>query len=48
MSTFVPPLSRGTPCSAIWRYAHRAAYFRQVEYGMCVRMALRMMVLGKA
>jgi aspartate carbamoyltransferase len=26
----------------------RAAYFRQVEYGMCVRMALRMMVLGKA
>ena len=26
----------------------RAAYFRQVEYGMYVRMALLAMVLGKA
>jgi carbamoyl-phosphate synthase/aspartate carbamoyltransferase/dihydroorotase len=26
----------------------RAAYFRQMEYGMYVRMALLAMVLGKA
>jgi carbamoyl-phosphate synthase/aspartate carbamoyltransferase/dihydroorotase len=26
----------------------RAAYFRQVQYGMYVRMALLAMVLGKA
>jgi aspartate carbamoyltransferase len=42
------PLPRVTEISMEFDDDHRAAYFRQMEYGLFVRMALLAMVLGKA
>ncbi len=42
------PLPRVTEISAEFDDDPRAAYFRQMEYGLYVRMALLAMVLGKA
>ncbi|RPI99687.1 MAG: aspartate carbamoyltransferase, partial [Candidatus Aminicenantes bacterium] len=42
------PLPRVTEISTDFDDDHRAAYFRQMEYGLYVRMALLAMVLGKA
>ena len=38
----------GVQTCALPIYDPRAAYFRQMEYGLYVRMALLAMVLGKA
>jgi aspartate carbamoyltransferase catalytic subunit len=42
------PLPRVGEISPDFDDDHRAAYFRQMEYGLYVRMALLAMVLGKA
>ena len=42
------PLPRVTEISMDFDDDPRAAYFRQMEYGLYVRMALLAMVLGKA
>ena len=42
------PLPRVTEISMEFDDDPRAAYFRQMEYGLYVRMALLAMVLGKA
>ena len=42
------PLPRVTEISMDFDDYPRAAYFRQMEYGLYVRMALLAMVLGKA
>jgi aspartate carbamoyltransferase catalytic subunit len=42
------PLPRVTEISTDFDDDPRAAYFRQMEYGLYVRMALLAMVLGKA
>jgi aspartate carbamoyltransferase catalytic subunit len=42
------PLPRVTEISMEFDADPRAAYFRQMEYGLYVRMALLAMVLGKA
>jgi len=42
------PLPRVNEISMEVDKDHRAAYFRQMEYGLYVRMALLAMVLGKA
>ncbi|MCX6575770.1 MAG: aspartate carbamoyltransferase, partial [Candidatus Aminicenantes bacterium] len=42
------PLPRVTEISMEFDEDPRAAYFRQMEYGLYVRMALLAMVLGKA
>jgi aspartate carbamoyltransferase catalytic subunit len=42
------PLPRVTEISTDFDGDPRAAYFRQMEYGLYVRMALLAMVLGKA
>jgi aspartate carbamoyltransferase catalytic subunit len=42
------PLPRVTEISQDFDDDPRAAYFRQMEYGLYVRMALLAMVLGKA
>jgi aspartate carbamoyltransferase catalytic subunit len=42
------PLPRVTEISMDFDDDSRAAYFRQMEYGLYVRMALLAMVLGKA
>ena len=42
------PLPRVTEISMACDDDPRAAYFRQMEYGLYVRMALLAMVLGKA
>ncbi len=42
------PLPRVTEISLDFDDDPRAAYFRQMEYGLYVRMALLAMVLGKA
>jgi carbamoyl-phosphate synthase/aspartate carbamoyltransferase/dihydroorotase len=42
------PLPRVTEISQEFDSDPRAAYFRQMEYGLYVRMALLAMVLGKA
>jgi aspartate carbamoyltransferase catalytic subunit len=42
------PLPRVTEISPDFDADPRAAYFRQMEYGLYVRMALLAMVLGKA
>jgi len=42
------PLPRVTEISSDFDDDPRAAYFRQMEYGLYVRMALLAMVLGKA
>jgi aspartate carbamoyltransferase catalytic subunit len=42
------PLPRVTEISMDFDDDPRAAYFRQMEYGLFVRMALLAMVLGKA
>jgi len=46
MSTFVPPSRVAYPVLPFSDM--RTAYFRQVENGMNVRMALLALVLGKA
>ena len=42
------PLPRVNEISMAFDSDARAAYFRQMEYGLYVRMALLAMVLGKA
>jgi aspartate carbamoyltransferase catalytic subunit len=42
------PLPRVNEISPDFDKDPRAAYFRQMEYGLYVRMALLAMVLGKA
>jgi carbamoyl-phosphate synthase/aspartate carbamoyltransferase/dihydroorotase len=42
------PLPRVSEISTDFDDDPRAAYFRQMEYGLYVRMALLAMVLGKA
>ena len=44
----IHPLPRVSEISMDFDSDPRAAYFRQMEYGLYVRMALLAMVLGKA